>query len=107
MTVDDLKELFGVTDDQGLCPILNRKKSAVSGWRKTGVPASVERDAKRKAGKSAGTEIEKAGLSLEDQENIGLIMKLNDRKRRELRAELYRLLAEQERDSLKGEPGSK
>lgn len=47
MTVDDLKEMFSVKDDQDLCPVFDRKKAAISGWRKTGVPASIERKAKR------------------------------------------------------------
>jgi phage repressor protein C with HTH and peptisase S24 domain len=47
VTVDDLKEMFGVTDDQDLGPIFNRKKGAVSVWRKTGVPANIERVAMR------------------------------------------------------------
>ena len=43
LTVDDLKQMFGVSEDQELAPIFGRKKGAVSVWRKSGVPASIER----------------------------------------------------------------
>ncbi len=46
MTVDDLKKLFGVKEDQELAPIFGRKKGAVSVWRKNGVPASIQIKAK-------------------------------------------------------------
>ena len=42
MTVDDLKKLFGVKEDQELAPIFDRKKGAVSVWRKTGIPPSIQ-----------------------------------------------------------------
>lgn len=42
MTVDDLKRMFNVVEDQELAPIFGRKKGAVSAWRKSGVPAAIE-----------------------------------------------------------------
>ena len=45
ITVDRLKELFEVREDQDLAPVFGRKKGAVSVWRKTGVPAAIERRA--------------------------------------------------------------
>ena len=42
MTVDELKELFNVVEDQDLGPLFGRGKAAVSAWRKSGVPASIE-----------------------------------------------------------------
>jgi len=44
-SVDDLKRLFGVREDQELADIFKRSPGAVSNWRKTGVPASIERRA--------------------------------------------------------------
>ena len=43
ITVDELKKRFGAIEDQDLGPIFGRKKGAVSVWRKTGVPANIER----------------------------------------------------------------
>lgn len=47
MDVDELKKLFKVNDDKDLAPIFNRKdRSVVSKWRKTGIPAGIEKKAK-------------------------------------------------------------
>lgn len=42
ITVDELKVLFGVREDQELGPFFGRGKGAVSAWRRKGVPASIE-----------------------------------------------------------------
>lgn len=44
-TVDELKKEFGVFEDQELAEKFNRTASAVSLWRKNGVPAAIERKA--------------------------------------------------------------
>lgn len=44
-TVEELKNIFHVKDDQDLAAIFNRSPGAVSKWRATGVPASIERKA--------------------------------------------------------------
>jgi hypothetical protein len=45
ITVDELKKYFSVTEDQDLAPLFNRKKGAVSTWRRSGVPPGIERRA--------------------------------------------------------------
>jgi hypothetical protein len=45
ITVDELKRLFKVEEDQQLADIFDRTPGAVSNWRKTSVPASIERRA--------------------------------------------------------------
>lgn len=45
MTVDELKKIFGVKEDQDLAPIFDRKKGAISVWRRSGIPAIIERRA--------------------------------------------------------------
>jgi len=37
--------MFDVVEDQELAPIFGRKKGAVSAWRKSGVPAAIEKRA--------------------------------------------------------------
>jgi hypothetical protein len=43
LTVDDLKRIFQVTDDQDLAAVFERSPGAVSKWRASGIPASIER----------------------------------------------------------------
>lgn len=50
LTVDDLKRMYGVKEDQELAPIFGRKKGAVSAWRANGVPASIEMKAREQKG---------------------------------------------------------
>lgn len=52
MTVDELKRLFGFTEDQELAPIFDLKdRSTVSKWRKNGaVPASIEKKTREMLG---------------------------------------------------------
>jgi|GEM_PF-3820317 len=42
ITVDELKKIFNVIEDQELAPIFNRGKGAISVWRKSGVPPTIE-----------------------------------------------------------------
>lgn len=54
ITVDELKKMFNVSEDQELAPIFDRKKGAVSVWRKKGVPASIERKARQMMAEQPG-----------------------------------------------------
>jgi hypothetical protein len=45
LTVDFLKEKLGVKDDKDLADILGKTPGAISNWRKSGIPAIVERKA--------------------------------------------------------------
>ena len=42
MTVDELKKIFGVSEDQELGPLFGRTKAAVSVWRKKGIPPAIQ-----------------------------------------------------------------
>ena len=49
ITVDELKELYGVIEDKDLLGVFGkRSKATVSKWRSGGVPASIERTAREK-----------------------------------------------------------
>ena len=99
MTVDDLKELFGVRDDQDLCPILGRKKAAVSSWRKTGVPASIERLAIRKADKNEVPKKEKPDQSPLEEAFVGFFRRLSvDEQTAELKRLIDRFSAERPKE---------
>lgn len=43
LSVDDIKAFFKVREDQELAPIFGRTPGAISTWRKSGVPAGIER----------------------------------------------------------------
>jgi hypothetical protein len=45
ITIDFLKEKFGVKDDQDLAIELGKTPGAISKWRKSGIPANAERKA--------------------------------------------------------------
>lgn len=45
LTVDDLKRIFQVSDDQDLAVLFGRSPAAVSKWRNLGLPAAIERKA--------------------------------------------------------------
>ena len=95
-TVEDLQKLFGTESKSLIAGKLGKGATAVSNWVRDGVPDGVWTVAIA----IARRETKKVELYPEDQENLDLFMKLNSRGKRALKAEIYRLLAEQERASL-------
>jgi hypothetical protein len=103
--LDRMKDLLEAKTDIELSEKLGMSLRTVGTWRsREAVPDKVIRGWSIKYGKPVewftGEESKKPELDPRDQENFDLIMKLDSRGKRALKARLYEILAEQERASL-------
>lgn len=72
ITIEFLKNKFEVSDDKDLAEILGRSPGAISNWRKTGIPAAIERKA-YKIMEERGITTKEAGKVAEPSPDYGTL----------------------------------